>query len=240
MSGMRWTTGIGIAVGGVGGAIAALMGAPQAAPPLPPVVQAAAEPAHAQPAPSPPSAAVSATPNPSAAVQPVTSSAETPAVTSTAASPTSLASATSPSALASAAGPSSPASSTASAAAAPPVAALAAPALDIPTTREGLLKAELLCDQKKDFDECARAAEALEKGTTGPADLEQAKRFRRIALTHLVAQCENASAHACFVLAAKYRAGTELAKKPSTAEALEKRGLELCRVGRSGPECPPR
>jgi len=204
---MRWTTGIGIAVGGVGGAIAALMGAPQAAPPLPAVAQAAAEPAHAQLAPSPASA---------------------------------LASATSPSALASAAEPSSPASSAASSAAAPPVAALASPALDIPTTRESLLKAEVLCDQKKDFDECARAAEALEKGTTGPADLEQAKRFRRIALTHLVAQCENASAHACFVLAAKYRAGTELAKKPSTAEALEKRGLELCRVGRSGPECPPR
>lgn len=96
----------------------------------------------------------------------------------------------------------------------------------------------MLCDQKKDFDACARAAIALETGTTGAADLEQAKRFRRIALTHLVAQCEADSPHACFVLAAKYRAGTELASKPNSADALEKRGAELCRLGRSAPECP--
>jgi hypothetical protein len=96
----------------------------------------------------------------------------------------------------------------------------------------------MLCDQKKDFDFCARAAIALETGTTGPADLEQAKRFRRIALTHLVAQCEAGSPHACFVLAAKYRAGTELANNPTSAEALEKRGAELCRLGRTAPECP--
>jgi hypothetical protein len=120
----------------------------------------------------------------------------------------------------------------------PAPAVLAAPPLDVPTTREALLKAELYCDQRKDFDECARAAQALETGTTGPADLEQAKRFRRIALTHLVMQCESDSAHACFVLAAKYRAGTELAKSDNSAEALEKRGAELCRLGRSAPECP--
>jgi hypothetical protein len=113
-----------------------------------------------------------------------------------------------------------------------------APALSIPATREALLTAEMLCDQKKDFDECARAAIALETGTTGPADPEQAKRFRRIALTHLVAQCEVDSPHACFVLAAKYRAGTELAANPNSAAALEKRGAELCRLGRTAPECP--
>ena len=126
----------------------------------------------------------------------------------------------------------------AASAAAPATKVIAPPALDVPATRDALLKAELFCDQKKDFDECARAAAALEAGTTGPADPEQAKRFRRIALTHLVAQCESDSAHACFVLAAKYRAGTELANKPASAEALEKRGAELCRLGRSAPECP--
>jgi hypothetical protein len=101
-----------------------------------------------------------------------------------------------------------------------------------------LLKAELYCDQRKDFDECSRAAQALDSGTAGPADPEQAKRFRRIALTHLVMQCESGSPHACFVLAAKYRAGYELAANPISAEALEKRGLELCRLGRTAPECP--
>ncbi len=200
---MRWTTGIGIAVGGVGGAIAALMGAPSAPAPSPspsPLVNVP-EPV---PAAQAPSAAIASAPSSAASAPPLPdpSSAAAPAPT--------------------------PA----------PAAVIAAPALDVPTTREALLKAELFCDQKKDFDECARAALALEAGTTGPADPAQAKRFRRIALTHLVAQCESASPHACFVLAAKYRAGTELARKPATAEALEKRGAELCRLGRSAPECP--
>jgi hypothetical protein len=101
-----------------------------------------------------------------------------------------------------------------------------------------LTTAEVLCDQRQDFDACSAAAQALEQGTAGPVDLVQGKRFRRIALTHLVKQCEAASAHACFVLAAKYRAGTELANNPASAEALEKRGAELCRLGRSAPECP--
>ena len=48
----------------------------------------------------------------------------------------------------------------------------------------------------------------------------------------------DAALAACFVLAAKYRAGTELANNPVSAEALEKRGAELCRLGRSAPECP--
>jgi hypothetical protein len=206
---MRWTTGIGIAVGGVGGAIAALLGAPQAPEPAPSVTRAAPAPAARAPA------------------------AETAALIETAAAAASAA--TPEPARAPATSPQPPAPS---AVAAPP-SVVAAPPLDAPTTREALLKAELYCDQKKDFDECARAALALETGTTGPADLEQAKRFRRIALTHLVTQCESDSAHACFVLAAKYRAGTELAKNANSAEALEKRGAELCRLGRSAPECPP-
>lgn len=199
MSGMRWTTGIGIAVGGVGGAIAALMGAPSAPAPSPLVNVPVPVPAAQAP-----SAVVASAPTSAASAPPL------------------------PDPSSAAAPPPTPA----------PAAVIAAPALDVPTTREALLKAELFCDQKKDFDECARAALALETGTTGPADPVQAKRFRRIALTHLVTQCESASAHACFVLAAKYRAGTELARKPATAEALEKRGAELCRLGRGAPECP--
>jgi hypothetical protein len=200
---MRWTTGIGIAVGGVGGAIAALIGAPQAAAPGPPPPPPAAAIASVPDVPSakPPAAAIAAPAGsaiPAASVNPVASSAAPPE-------------------------------------AAPAV--IAPPALAIPTTREALLTAEMICDQRKDFDSCARAAIALETGTTGPADPGQAKRFRRIALTHLVTQCEAGSPHACFVLAAKYRAGTELASNPTSAEALEKRGAELCRLGRTAPEC---
>jgi hypothetical protein len=122
---------------------------------------------------------------------------------------------------------------------APPPAFVSAPPLQLPTTHEALLTAEMYCDKRQDFDECERAAAALEAGSVAPADAKQAKRFRRIALTHLVAQCEAGSAHACFVMAGKYRAGTELTLSPARAEALEKRGLELCRLGRSAPECPP-
>jgi hypothetical protein len=210
VNGVRWTTGIGIAVGGVGGAIAALMGAPRSPAPPPPAPRSAPQPA---------AEAVATAAATAAAAEPTTAAAPT-TVTAAAATP--------PLASASASVP----------AATPAAPVIAPPALEVPATREALLKAELFCDQKKDFDECARAATALETGTTGPVDLEQAKRFRRIALTHLVAQCETDSPHACFVLAAKYRAGTELGSKPASAEALEKRGAELCRLGRPAPECP--
>ncbi|MES1188145.1 MAG: hypothetical protein ABUL60_30280 [Myxococcales bacterium] len=230
MNGMRWTTGIGIAVGGVGGAIAALLGAPHSPPPPPPAPATRATPPPATPQTEAVSApAVATAPPASASVAP----ASEPAPAASDAPPPAASDAPPPAASA------VPAPATAAAPATvskPPV--IAAPPLNVPTTREALLKAELYCDQKKDFDECARAALALETGTTGPADLEQAKRFRRIALTHLVMQCESDSAHACFVLAAKYRAGTELAKSDNSAEALEKRGAELCRLGRTAPECP--
>jgi hypothetical protein len=127
----------------------------------------------------------------------------------------------------------------AAASSAPAPAFVATPPLLLPITREALLTAELYCDKRRDFDECERAAAVLEAGSVVPPDAQQAKRFRRIALTHLVTQCEAASPHACFVMAGKFRAGTELTLSPARAEALEKRGLELCRLGRSAPECPP-
>jgi hypothetical protein len=111
------------------------------------------------------------------------------------------------------------------------------PALQLPTTLDALLKSEMLCDRKKDFDECSRAAEALEKGSAGPPDAAQAKRFRKIALTYLVADCEAGAPHACFIMADKYRTGVELPPSPVRAEALSRRGLELCKK-RSAPECP--
>jgi len=213
LNGVRWTTGIGIAIGGVGGAIAALVGAPKA--PTPhvhePVASASAAPVARAAAPAAPS------------VPPPAETAPTPA---TPASTPSVVAAVAPSAVA-------PAPSAASA----PAAIGTAPPLEPATTRDALLKSEMLCDQKQDFDECERAAASLEKGTTGPADAEQAKRFRRIALTHLVKQCEGGSPHACFVMAGKYRAGSELASNLTSAEALEKRGLELCR-NRAAAECP--
>ncbi|HXK17490.1 MAG TPA: hypothetical protein VNG33_06800 [Polyangiaceae bacterium] len=221
MNGLRLTTGIGIAIGGVGGALVALLGGPKAAPVAPPPAPRAK--------PAPPASSTARAP----------ASAPEPAAALASAAATTLPSATASAAAAAAAStPAAPLpSATLGSKAAAPATVGSAPALESATTREALLKSEMLCDQKQDFDECERAAESLEKGTTGSADAEQAKRFRRIALTHLVKQCEGGSPHACFVMAGKYRAGSELAANPTSAEALEKRGLDLCRM-RSAPECP--
>lgn len=219
---MRWTTGVGIAVGGTTGALAALLGSPEpgAAPAAREPAPAHAAPAHAAP-PASSLAAASAPPTSSASATSVG-----PAVSALSTIAAAAASATSPPDV-----PPTAPSTTAS-----PI--RPSPTLQVPASREALLKAMVLCDQKQDFDECARVAMALDLGSAGPADPEQAKRFRRIALTHLVAECEEASPHACFVLAAKYRAGTELPASAKSAEALEQRGLELCSLGRSAPECP--
>jgi len=209
-----------IVVGGVAGAVVAMVTA--VSDPRPPSAPSGQESAAAKGA----TPASVATPPPATATAPdaPSAAAEEPPATSTLVSATTLTAA-----------PAAPAASSA----APPPAFVSAPPLQLPTTHEALLTAEMYCDKRQDFDECERAAAALEAGSVAPADAKQAKRFRRIALTHLVAQCEASSPHACFVMAGKYRAGTELTLSPARAEALEKRGLELCRLGRSAPECPP-
>lgn len=208
---MRWTTGIGIVLGGTGGALAALMGSPKA--------PALAEPAPAaERAKEPSKRAAEVDIAPAAVVAPVAAASVAEPAPSTSVAPV--------------------AAAIASASAAPPASTVAAsPPLDVPATVEALHRAMLFCDQKKAFDECTRASLALDLGTTGPADPEQAKRFRKIALTHLVGQCESGSSHACFVLAAKYRAGTEMPANPGGADVLEKRALNLCRHN-TAPECP--
>ncbi|HKY20807.1 MAG TPA: hypothetical protein VJM31_06270 [Vicinamibacterales bacterium] len=196
MNGRRFVTGVGIALGGTGGALAALIGSPEQ-----PELIARAR------------------------VVKETAPASTPAPAPASASPPASASAFAPT--------SAPAPASADA----PVPLPEPAPTDVPTTRDALLKAQLYCDQRKAFDECTRAAHAFEIGSAGPADPEQAKRFRKIALTHLVTQCETGnSPHACFVLAAKYRAGKEVALNPTGAMALEKRALELCRF-RPSSEC---
>lgn len=203
MSGIRWTTGIGIAVGGVGGAVAALLSVPA----------------------SPPARVF----------EPTAATADPNAAIAEAATPP-------PSTSAAAVAAPEPASVPASASAAPAPASSAPtviiPPLDVPSTTAALLNAQVLCDRKKSYDDCSRVAQALEQGSTGPADPVQGRRFRRIALTHLVRECELGDPHACFVLAEKFRSGLELTASTGRAESLEKRGLELCRLRRAA-ECPP-
>jgi hypothetical protein len=207
---MRWTTGVGIVLGGTGGALAALLGSPRgpAVVEPAPAVAMSAEAFSGRGVEGEPAESTSATPLPAVSASSASSSAAPVAIASASATP-------------------------------PPASTIAAaPALGVPTTLDALHKAMLFCDQKKSFDECTRASMALDLGTTGPADAVQAKRFRKIALTHLVAQCEAGSAHACFVLASKYRAGTELPANPAGAAVLEQRALGLCRHN-TAPQCPP-
>lgn len=226
MSGIRWTTGVGIAVGGVSGAVLALLGVgKQHPPPTAPAMATASD--------------VQSTVSTRAVANATESGVGAPSAAPSAVAVASAATPEEPMLAASAVATVGAASSTPSPTQPPDAAFGPTPPLELPTTRDALLKAELYCDKRQDFDECGRAAAALEAGSAGPADPEQAKRFRRIALTHLVTQCEGGSAHACFVMAAKYRGGTELAPSTARAEALEKRGLELCRLGRPAVECPP-
>lgn len=218
MSAGRLPASYGIVIGGVLGAIAALVGVTKTpsseTPPLPspPALQPRAE--------------QTAAPSTEAAPTPASSAAVASAETSV------------PAAVSASAAASAFAAASAQEAPSPATAALKpTPPLELPATRDALLRAEMLCDRRKDFDECARAAGALEKGTAGPIDLEQAKRFKRIESTYLVMQCEGGLPHACFVLAAKYRTGTDVVASESSAAALEKRGLELCKA-RASPECP--
>jgi hypothetical protein len=217
LSGGRLPASYGIVIGGALGAIAALVGitkTPSSETPPLPTPQAPQSRAKHPPAPdtvAPSAAATAAAPSalPSSADTNVPAAVSAPAATAAAAQP--------PGAAAGAPKPS--------------------PALELPTTRDSLLAAEMLCDRRKNFDECARAAGALEKGTAGPVDLEQAKRFKRMESTFLVMQCEGGMPHACLILANKYRTGTDVVANEASAAALEKRGLELCKT-RPAPECP--
>lgn len=234
MSRGRATTFAGIVIGGSVGAAFALFGNSGSPRPLPEAASRASSNASVVASLGRVHAAASVTPSTSAVSTPST------AVTSTGAVP---APSTSAAVLASAA-ETQPAPSTS--APVPPKAAVSAsaaptlrppPQLQTLSTREALLRSEMLCDQKKDFDECTRAALTLEMGTSGAADPTGASRFFKIAITHMVQQCESGSPHACFTLARKYRGGTELPPSDERAQGLEKRGLELCRL-RTAPECP--
>lgn len=221
MSGARWKTRIGIVLGGLGGAVAALLGSPSRPPVPPPAVSAEQSVPTQAPTSEPPAATSGSTSTaaaPSSAV--LAAATATPAPSGT---PTGSAGAARPA-------PSASPTEITSGARAP------AP-LELPTSPAALVTAQVRCDRKKSYDDCSRAAEALETGSAGPPDLVQARRFRKIALTHLVAQCEVGDPHACFVIAAKHRAGVELEASAARADALEKRALQLCRI-RTAPECP--
>jgi len=211
--GARFATWLAIALGGTAGALAAI-GSSGSAP--------AAAPAPSFDMPLRPVASIAArAPSPSAAVVP------TPAASSASApagSGQGSAEAGAPSAAASAIVPTAAVSTSAKPAAPPPAADL----LPLPTTKEKLLRQEMYCDQKK-AESCIVAARSYETGSTGVTDPEKASKYRRIALTVWISQCDRNSSLACATLATMYRAGSGVPQSDRNADALFARARELCR-----------
>lgn len=117
------------------------------------------------------------------------------------------------------------------AASAPVKAATPPPAADLlplPTTERALLRQEMNCDQRK-AESCIVAARSYESGSAGLTDPEKASKYRRIALTALISQCDHNSATACATLATMYRAGSGVPQSDRNADALFARARDLCR-----------
>jgi len=127
------------------------------------------------------------------------------------------------------------ATSAASASARPAAAPPAADLLPLPPTKEKLLRLEMHCDQRK-AEDCIVAARSYENGSTGLTDPEKASKYRRIALTAWISQCDHNSQVACATLATMYRAGSGVPQSDRNADALFARARELCRFN-DAPVC---
>ena len=100
---------------------------------------------------------------------------------------------------------------------------------------EKLLRQEMYCDQRK-AESCIVAARSYEAGSTGVTDPEKASKYRRIALTVWISQCDRNSSLACATLATMYRAGSGVPQSDRNADALFARARELCRFN-DAPVC---
>ena len=100
--------------------------------------------------------------------------------------------------------------------------------MPLPTSKEKLLRQEMNCDQRK-AESCIVAARSYESGSAGVTDLEKAAKYRRIAMTAWISQCDHNSALACATLATMYRAGSGVPQSDRNADALVARARELCR-----------
>jgi TPR repeat protein len=83
------------------------------------------------------------------------------------------------------------------------------------------------CDQK-DAEACIFASIGYDNGTAGPRDLKKAEKYRKIALTLWISQCDHNSASACATLADMYRVGNGVPQSNRNADALLARTRELC------------
>ncbi|MES1175381.1 MAG: hypothetical protein ABUL62_13755 [Myxococcales bacterium] len=202
----RLATWFAIVVGGTGGTLAALFGSGDAPAPVPATSTALPLRPIGQIAAHAPSAGVTA---------PASRAASAAAADSVAGAP--------------------PASASGASGAKPAAPVPAAELLPLPTTKEALLRAEMHCDQRK-AEACIVAARSFEGGSAGVTDPEKAAKYRRIALTAWISQCDHNSAAACATLSSMYRAGSGVPQSDRNADALVERARELCRFN-DAPAC---
>ena len=213
---------IAIAMGGLCGAFAALVGS--SAPPTP----------SSEPLPAPmgnlPMRPIAELSRPAASARPAASSealrVSLPPTVSASASP-SANPGTSADPSASAAATAALSVSVATSASSAPAPAVAADTTPLPATKEALLRAEMRCDNKN-AAACILAARSYEAGSPSPADPEKATKYRKIALNFWISQCDHNSPTACATLADMYRAGSGVPQSERNADALVQRTRELC------------
>jgi hypothetical protein len=111
--------------------------------------------------------------------------------------------------------------------------------LEVITSADQQLQAEIECDRKKLPESCERVARALESGSAGTRDATRANKLRRVALTLYVKQCESDRALACTRLAEMHELGELVQKNPRNAAALRTRVVDLCRLRPNQLGCQP-
>jgi TPR repeat protein len=111
--------------------------------------------------------------------------------------------------------------------------------LEVITSADQQLQAEIECDRKKLPESCERVARALESGSAGTRDATRAGKLRRVALTLYVKQCEADRALACTRLAEMHERGEMVQKNPRNAAALRTRVVDLCRLRPNQLGCQP-
>jgi TPR repeat protein len=123
--------------------------------------------------------------------------------------------------------------------ASPPSADKPTVVLEVITSADQQLQAEIECDRKKLPESCERVARALESGSAGTRDATRAGKLRRVALTLYVKQCESDRALACTRLAEMHEQGELVQKNPRNAAALRTRVVDLCRLRPNQLGCQP-
>ncbi|HEY3233830.1 MAG TPA: hypothetical protein VGJ84_03885 [Polyangiaceae bacterium] len=103
------------------------------------------------------------------------------------------------------------------------------------SSEAALRRAEIRCDRLLP-EECARLADAYERGEVAEKDPERVRRYRKVTLTLYVRRCQSGDPVSCFQLSRMYREGDVVSPDSTSARALSERAQELCK-GKTDEAC---